>query len=230
MASILSSDEVFTYEILHEEAEHEEVVSVVATAFQDEPINSHLCLAVDGFAGLVRQVVRCDALTVIAREKTTGKIAGAAISRDVTEDKSIETPHPPSSSPLTTALDSIHHLLHSLSSPLKEGFAPGEFCHFWFLAVSKDYRGRGLATRLSSAAVDLIRSRGFHGVFAEATALGSQGAFTKLGFDVKNEIVYNDYHEEEAGEGAFPFRGLSGSAKFMTLALDSQGFGSFLQW
>ena len=72
-----------------------------------------------------------------------------------------------------------------------------EVFHFLALGVHKDYRQRGIGTKMMKAAVTLVENLGLGNVIikGDGTSNYSKRIFEKLGFDMLLEVKYEDYKE-----------------------------------
>ncbi|EYC12753.1 hypothetical protein Y032_0046g1402 [Ancylostoma ceylanicum] len=86
------------------------------------------------------------------------------------------------------------------------------------LGVHRDYRGRGLGKKLTERALEIARTDGCQFVATAATAMASQGIFTKMGFQTLYDIPYAVFREN--GKAVFQnlHDGCKGG-KFMVLRL-----------
>lgn len=65
--------------------------------------------------------------------------------------------------------------------------------YFKFLIVHPDYRGRNIAARMTEFTFDFMRREKIPVAFVLATSVYSQAVFKKTGFQVVDEIKYEDY-------------------------------------
>ena len=70
-----------------------------------------------------------------------------------------------------------------------------ELFHFFGFGVHRDYRRKGIATKVMKAAVALVKNMNIGSVViqGEGTANGSKRIYEKLGFEILAEVVYDDY-------------------------------------
>ena len=80
--------------------------------------------------------------------------------------------------------------------------------HVFMLAVAEEYTGKGLATYLVDASTKLAQDKRFTVAIAEATGLGSQTVFRRLGY-IERKECHVEYSQFQAKDGTCPFQGLT---------------------
>lgn len=71
------------------------------------------------------------------------------------------------------------------------------------VVVDPSHRKMGLLAELLKRSLDLAKVLGFQGAKAEATGQYSKRALLRHGFEVVNEISYEDYDDPEIGKKVF---------------------------
>lgn len=188
------------YRIANESRYEDVVNSLYANFFTDEPM-SHCLELTDGVKRdpILDEFVYAalnENLTIMAIEEDTGKLVGACINvvakkedKDASLEESLEKYK-------DSKFKHIVHLLHIVNADAGDIYSElNSDCLFDIKMISaeKHHRKGGLATDLLRRSVDLAKCLGFKGVKTEATGLYSRKAFTKIGFEVKAECIYEDF-------------------------------------
>lgn len=118
-----------------------------------------------------------DGLTIIARDASTGAMAGALLTEDAT------SPPPAGIDQLTEKFDPIFDLLGQLDAQYRDGrtFVPGEYLHLFLLGVAEEFTGRSIGQHLVNTCLDNGVAKGYRLAVTEATNRVSQHIFRKLG-------------------------------------------------
>ena len=72
-------------------------------------------------------------------------------------------------------------------------------------AVHKDYKRKGVVTKLKKNMIEIGRKNGYKYIVSEATNKYSQGQNMKIGFKIQNEIYYKQWEFGGKGSGHLPY-------------------------
>lgn len=138
-----------------------------------------------------------EGLTMVARERSTGALAGALVVED------FATPHPAGLDDVAPGFAPIGALLEELDDCYRAThiIEPGTHLHLFMLAVNPNAEARGVARGLVRAALAWGRERGYRVALTEATGSASQHIFRKLGFQARHLAFYRSF--EFAGQRVF---------------------------
>ncbi|MGA8877378.1 MAG: GNAT family N-acetyltransferase [Candidatus Korobacteraceae bacterium] len=130
-----------------------------------------------------------DGLTVIARSKDTGKVAGAMLSDDFAS--------PPAADPgqISSKLLPILSMLDSLDEQFRRGktIARGQYLHLFMLGVDSQFAGRGVGQGVVESSIENAVQMGYRIALTEATGRVSQHIFRKNGFVERFSMSYQDF-------------------------------------
>ena len=87
----------------------------------------------------------------------------------------------------------------------KGEFKMGDVLELQVSAVHKDYKRRGVVTRLKKHFLDIGRRDGYRWSVSEASNRNSQGQNMKIGFRIEKEIFYKEWEFGGKGSGVKPF-------------------------
>jgi len=175
----------------------EEAVRLLATVFSEsEPPAVAMGLSfrdLEQFLQLFAPTVIADGLTVVARSKATGKIAGALLTDDFASLPALEP------SQINPKFLPIFSMLETLDGQFREGktISAGEYLHLFMLAVDAQFAGRGIGHELVKACLDNGLRRGYRKALTEATGKVSQHVFRKLGFVDRFRASYRNFRYED---------------------------------
>lgn len=184
---------------------YEDVVKLLyANFFTDEPMSRSLKLT-DGvkrdpvldefvFAGLKEN------LTIVAIDSLTGNLLGACINVIAVKSEKEETLEDYVDKYKDSAFRHIMHVVYHVNHDAGDIYGEmgsNTLFDIKMIVTDKLNRKGGLATDLLSRSVDLAKCLGFKGIKTEATGLYSRKAFTKIGFGVKAECIYEDFVSED---------------------------------
>ncbi|CAJ0560928.1 unnamed protein product, partial [Mesorhabditis spiculigera] len=95
-------------------------------------------------------------------------------------------------------IQKIAGLLDRLDEQLWQKVPAGvdKLFYIMIVSVSSNHQRQGIANRIMRNAEEQARSKGCHGLLAEATAHNSQKMFEKLGYEVIYELQHKDYLDE----------------------------------
>lgn len=195
---LLAEAKNITYECFNLDA-LEETALIVGQAFSgSDPMAIIQNLSVQDFQHYVEMLEEwlADAdLSVIARDKTSGKVAGALIAGDFAADSPLEVEQ------VSHKFAPIFALFQSLEDSYKQDklIKQNEYLHLYMLAVAPQNRGKGIAHTLVSTALELGMKRGYEAALTEAANPISQHIFRKAGFVPRHEIRYSQFVYERDG-------------------------------
>ena len=133
-----------------------------------------------------------DELTIIARDASTGQMAGALLTEDAT------SPPPKGMDQLSDRFDPIFDLLGQLDAHYRDGrtIHPEEYLHLALLGVQDGFTGRNIGQNLVDTCLDNGGTKGYRFAVTEATNRVSQHIFRKLGFVERAKVSYGDYRRD----------------------------------
>ena len=178
-------------------ADSEEVVRLLAHVFSEsDPPAVAMALSfeeMEQFLQLIVPNVIPDGLTVIARSKDTGKLAGVMLSDDFAS--------PPATDPgqVSTKLLPILSMLDNLDEQFRSGktIAPGQYLHLFMLGVDSQFAGRGVGQGVVKACIENAVQMGYRIALTEATGRVSQHIFRKNAFVERFSVSYQDFIYED---------------------------------
>jgi ribosomal protein S18 acetylase RimI-like enzyme len=143
----------------------------------------------EAFVALWLPRAGADGLTIIARDRETGEIAGALLTEDAAA-----TP-PQGVEGLSEKLDAIFDLLGQIDSEYRNGrtIVSGQYLHLFLLGVADQFARRGIGRELVAACLQNGGARGYASAVTEATNPVSQHIFRELGFTKQAERSYAGY-------------------------------------
>ena len=144
------------------------------------------------FEGFVRRLIPGrveEGLTMVARFRHSGELAGALLTEDAAVAASEEL------EAMGEKFEPVADILGQVIAEYTAGYtlANGEALHLYLLGVSDRAKGRGVAQRLVSACIENGARRGYRIAFAEASNRTSQHIFAKLGFAARVQRSYGDH-------------------------------------
>lgn len=174
-------------------SDSEDVVRLLAQVFSEsDPPAVAMALSseeMEQFLQLVVPNVIPDGLTVIARNKDTGKLAGVMLSDDFAS--------PPDADPgqISAKLLPILSMLDSLDKQFRRGktVARGQYLHLFMLGVDSQFAGRGVGQGVVKTCIDNAAQMGYRTALTEATGRVSQHIFRKNGFVERFRVPYQDF-------------------------------------
>ena len=179
---------------LLESADLEELIELLADVFSRfDPPAAAAGLSFDDARALVRlfaQRAPYDALTIVAREQSSGKLIGAMLTDD------FATPPPGGVDNLSEHFHPIAALLDGLDEQYRKTrrVVPGEILHLFMLGVSPEFGGKGIAHTLVQLTLDNGKRNSYKTAITEATGNVSQHIFRKLGFIEQFCTAYKEFH------------------------------------
>ena len=169
-----------------------DLVRTLAESFpRRDPLATAVGLTSDEFAVFLSAVTGSTAeagLTIVARDTSSGAMAGALLVEDAA------TPAPVDPGAMSPKFGPIFELLGQLDDDRLP--QPGQTLHVFLLGVPEPYGGRGIAHHLVQACLANAAERGYRSAIVEASGRVSQHVFGKLGFVGRALASYGDYHRD----------------------------------
>jgi len=201
MMSFLAESDDLAYAIL-DAKDLTQVADTVARGFTDgsEPTALALGLAPEDFKPLVEALLPKflrDGLSIVARDRRTGEIAGVILNGEMELDFPVEMTRFQWTAPVFALAGEMYGRYFQGGLP-----EPHESVHIFIIGVSSLYRGKGVGEKLLDLSLEHARSRAFRRAVVEATGLISQHIMRKAGFTNRVEIPYATFEYE----GKRPFK------------------------
>ncbi|MGA7460868.1 MAG: GNAT family N-acetyltransferase [Candidatus Korobacteraceae bacterium] len=174
-------------------SDSDDIARLLAQVFSEsDPPAVAMALSFEEIEQFLRVVVPnviADGLTVIARSKDTGKVAGAMLSDDFAS--------PPAADPgqISSKLLPILSMLDSLDEQFRRGktIARGQYLHLFMLGVDSQFAGRGVGQGVVESSIENAVQMGYRIALTEATGRVSQHIFRKNGFVERFSMSYQDF-------------------------------------
>lgn len=174
-------------------SDSDDIVRLLAQVFSEsDPPAVAMALSFEEmkqFLQLVVPHVIPDGLTVIARNKDTGELAGVMLSDDFAS--------PPAADPgqISPKLLPILSMLDSLDEQFRRGktISRGRYLHLFMLGVDSQFAGRGVGQEVVKACIENAVQMGYRTALTEATGRVSQHIFRKSGFVERFSVSYQDF-------------------------------------
>lgn len=130
-----------------------------------------------------------EALTVLARDQTTGQLIGVMLTDDFASTPPEGVGYP------GEKFRPILALLDALDVQYKQGksLRVGEYLHLFMIAVTHQHTGRKVAQTLIQTCLESGIRKGYKTAVTEATGVVSQHIFRKCGFVDRIEIPYKAF-------------------------------------
>jgi ribosomal protein S18 acetylase RimI-like enzyme len=176
-------------------ADRDALARLISETFaHEDPLALARGLEAREIGAYVRAVLRSPkvpALTIVARETSTGELAGALLTEDAANP-------PPAPSVLSARFDALVALFGTLADRLQERppTRPRPVLHLLMLAVDRRFAGRGIGQQLVAACLANGAAYGYVTATTEATGVVSQHIFTKLGFTTEAQVGYADFQPD----------------------------------
>lgn len=199
--NLLSENDFFRFELLSKE-NLEGAVQCVSRAFtMNEPMSKQLGITVEEFlvfARLCYSEIINDGLSLVAIHRATERVVGVRISEDFCRVPQEDYDGiSPKFIPLFAILDTLSNRYREIRQVV-----PGKFAHMFMVGVEPEFANQGLAPRMYRHFIKLAMEKGYTYAVTEPTGTISQHVLrNKFGFDVLDEIFYEDF----VFEGAKPF-------------------------
>ncbi|KAH7705333.1 acetyltransferase [Aphelenchoides avenae] len=205
---IIREDEVRTQKlILPDQAE--EVSDFLHTDFlYNEPLNAAMqitadeCRELDGAA-----VLASNSDVSFAARTPEGAIAGVRLACVIRRQGQVDiyaAKQAQSNGNCTSKVGEIRRILEAMESKIWEVVPADVNCLLYILIISvgSSFTRRGIAQKLVNEGLHEAKLLGCQGVITEATAIGSQTLFSKLGYEPLYEIRHEDW-KSPSGERVF---------------------------
>ena len=170
-----------------------EMVELLADVFSRfEPPAVAAGLTIDELRGIVSlfgQRATEDALTIVARAVTSGRLIGAMLTED------FASAPPEGIDEIADHFHPIAAMLDGLDAQFRERnrILPGQILHLYMLGVAEGFGGRGIARNLIRLALENGRRKGYRKAVTEATGNVSQHIFRGLGFEERFRTAYKEF-------------------------------------
>lgn len=164
--------------------------------FPDETIRKSLDIDMGDHYREMLKKRYCANLSLLLISDETGKIIGCR-TMEITSAKEIEeelrTLSQLPDKKVETALTFLHHKDHEMD--VFRHFNVDVAFHFLNLGIHRDYRQKGLASKMMQAALLFIERSGLEHpcITGDATSNASQKVYEKFDFEVLHKFVYEDY-------------------------------------
>jgi ribosomal protein S18 acetylase RimI-like enzyme len=174
----------------------EEVVRLLAAVFSEsEPPAVAMGLSfrdMEQFLQLIVPRLIPDGLTVIARSKKAGTLAGVLLIDDLASPAALDLTQ------LNPNFLPILAMVEVLEEQFGEGktIVPGEYLHLFLLGVDRQFAGMGIGQGLVKACLANGSQKGYRTALTEATGVVSQHIFRKQGFAERFRVSYRDFTYE----------------------------------
>jgi len=184
----------------------EEIVRLLAAVFSaSEPPAVAMGLSsgdLEQFLRLFAPAAIADELTIIARSRESGKLAGVLLTDDFAGSSTLDLNR------ISTKFLPIFSMLETLDEQYRTGktISTGQYLHLFMLAVDAQFTGRGIAQRMVKECLENGLRKNYRMALTEATGRVSQSVFHKLGFGDRFSVSYRHFKYE----GRFVFASIEG--------------------
>jgi ribosomal protein S18 acetylase RimI-like enzyme len=195
----------------------EEIIGLLARVFSEsEPPSVAVGLSfrdMERYLRLVAPGIVSDGLTVLARCRDTGKLAGVFLTEDFASPPDLDL------SQISPKILPILSLVDTLDKQFRKDttISAGEYLHLFLLGVDGQFAGRGIGQGLVKACLDNGRQKGYRAAVTEASGKISQHLLRKQGFVDRFSVSYREFVYE--GEVVFASIQEHGSAILMSRSL-----------
>lgn len=129
-----------------------------------------------------------EGLSIIAKDKGTGKIVAFLISED------FDSSAPEGIENIDRKIVIDMAIVDAIEEEAKVNKKEGERrFHIFFCGTEKEYVNRGIMTTLIDESIKLAKRKKFTNIIAEATGFTTQHIFKKFGFEEKKMIEYKKF-------------------------------------
>lgn len=179
---------------------------LIATTFSEsEPMAVALGLSfreMEQFLRLFAPAAVAEGLTVVARDRSTGKLAGVMLADDFAAPPALDL------NQISPKIRPVFSMLETLDEEYRQGktVSSGEYLHLFMLGVYGEFAGRGIAHGLVKACLDNGIRKGYRMAVTEATGIVSQRVFRKQGLAPRFSAAYQNF----TYEGKFVFASIRG--------------------
>ena len=183
-----------------------EIVRLLATVFSEsEPPAVAMGLSfrdMEQFLRLFAPGAIAEGLTVAARGRDTGKLAGVLLTDDFAAPLALDMNR------IGAKFRPIFSMLENLDEQYRRGktISAGEYLHLFMLGVDGEFAGCGIGQGLVKACLDNGIRKDYRTAVTEATGIVSQRVFRKQGFVDRFSVSYRDFTHE----GKFVFGSIQG--------------------
>ena len=177
-------------------ADTDEIVDLLARVFSEsEPPAVAMGLTfvdMKQFLGVVAPEIVSASLTVIARERDSGELAGVLLTDDFAQPPRLDHAQ------LSSRFAPIFSMLEELDEQfrMERTVLPGECMHLFMLGVDGRFAGCGIAKAMVAACLENGMQKGYRTAITEATGKVSQQVFRKNGFVERFTVSYRDFRYE----------------------------------
>jgi GNAT superfamily N-acetyltransferase len=184
----------------------EEIVHLLATVFSEsEPPALAMGLSfreMEQFLRLFAPGAIAEGLTIVARGRDTGKLAGVLLTDDFAAPPALDL------NQISAKFLPIFSMLENLDEQYRRGktISRGEYLHLFMLGVDGEFAGRGIGQGLVKACLENGLRKGYRMAVTEATGIVSQRVFRKNGFVDRFSVSYRDF----AHAGKLVFNSIQG--------------------
>lgn len=178
------------YEVFRENDMEQTIACIIETFSRKEPMVIALGIIPDEnlfFVKIVCEKAVKDGLSIVAKDKVTGKVIGFCLSED------LESEPPEGFDKINMKIHPILELLTRLDEEYKKSrkVIKGKFFHLYMVGVSEPFEKQNIGTTLLDENLKLAKLKNFSVAIAEATGSVSQHIIRyKLEF---NEMFAIDY-------------------------------------
>lgn len=214
MEKIVNSARDFLIYRVMEPADFEPVLEMLADTFSaNSPLDVALGITEQEFRDMAEfemQAMVAQRLSIVAEDTRDGTIAGAMVAHDA------HSPEPEGVSPAVPKYRPIAELVNPMNEACLEKFAhlKGKLLYYFALGVRPEYQGCGVAKKVTWGVVNQAAKLGYELSYCISTSIKATEALLRLGFDITEEILYEDYVLN--GEKPFLAAVGKGSAVIMT--------------
>ena len=171
----------------------EETIRLLATVFSEsEPPAVAMglsCGDMEQFLQLLAPKAIADGLTVLARNRATGKLAGVLLTNDFASPLALDL------NQISKKFLPIISMLQALDEQFRSGrtISAGEYLHLFMLGVDRQFAGRKIGQGLVETCLKNGFRKGYRWALTEATGKVSQNVFRKQGFVDRFSVSYRDF-------------------------------------
>ena len=178
----------------------------------DEPICTSLDMPFDdGYRGLIRHILEVNISIALLSSRTGEMIAGRFLNIASCNEKNLTGMYS-----MSDALKKLYNLMEhgAKLSNIFEYYDVEEVIECFGLVVHKEYRNRGIATKIMNLMIAFVKHLDLGPVVIKGESSGnfSRRIYEKLGFETLAEVVYADYRVD--GEMVISKTGEHKSVKF----------------
>lgn len=191
--NVLAEKKRIIYEIFKENDLEQTIACIIDVFPRREPMTKALHITPDEFYSFAK--IYCkkavkDGLSVIAKDRDTGRVIGFMISEDLVSEPQEEIEM------ISKKFHPIMALLNRLEEEYKKNrmVDKGEVLHLFMGGVSQHYEGRNITTTLIEENLKLAKMKNFSYAIGEETGkVVFHITRDKLGFNEKNSIQYKSF-------------------------------------